>query len=364
VKLAGGGVLVALMLGSIGCGKKGPPLPPLVNLPAAPTELTASRRGATVELQFGVPATNIDGFKPADIVRVDVYAMNGPASVPLDDVVRRGSKIGSVDVRLPPDPDAEDGSRKGAAPVDSPDEGVAQGAVTNITVPFALEGPSPDADDVRSYVAVGVNKRGRRGAMSRRAVVPLAPAPPPPGAPATKYDEKSITLTWSPPAGVAAPVAYHVYRLGERESRQTEQPQDGTEFVDQQMTWGVERCYAVRTVTTVNDLKLESEPSPPACLTPQDTFAPAAPGGLQAIASDAAVNLIWDANTESDLAGYLVLRAIAPASEPVSITPTPLEQATFTDAVPSGSRVTYAVQAVDKSGNVSPPSSRVVETAR
>mgnify|MGYP000474274054 CR=1 FL=1 len=39
---------------------------------------------------------------------------------------------------------------------------------------------------------------------------------------------------------------------------------------------------------------------------------PAAPTGLQAVAGDGAVSLIWEPNSESDLAGYLVLRAVAP----------------------------------------------------
>jgi hypothetical protein len=361
----GGGVLAALMLGSLACGKKGPPLPPLINLPAAPAEFTASRRAGEVELQFGVPGANLDGSKPADLARVEVYAMNGPASLPLDDVVRHGTAIGSVDVRLPPDPDADNGGSRKAAPRDDSTAGVDQGSVATLAVPLAVDQSDADAEDVRSYVAVGVNKRGRRGALSRRALVSLAPTPPAPAAPTTTYDEKAITLTWLPPPDPPASVAYNVYWLGERETKRTEQPQRETQFVDQQpIEWGVERCYAVRTVAIVGDLKLESEPSAPACLTPKDTFAPAPPTGLQAIASDAAVNLIWDANTESDLAGYFVLRAIAPTTELVSVTPTPIEQATFADTVPSGSRVTYAVQAVDKSGNVSPPSAHVVETAR
>jgi hypothetical protein len=59
-----------------------------------------------------------------------------------------------------------------------------------------------------------------------------------------------------------------------------------------------------------------------------------------------------------------VLRAIAPATDFAPVTPSPIEQPTFTDAVPSAAQVTYVVQAVDKAGNRSPNSARVVETAR
>ena len=69
-------VIVAVML-AVSCGKKGPPLPPLVKLPVAPGRLLAERRGDTVDLQFVVPAANTDGTRPANVERVDVYAITG-----------------------------------------------------------------------------------------------------------------------------------------------------------------------------------------------------------------------------------------------------------------------------------------------
>ena len=57
---------------------------------------------------------------------------------------------------------------------------------------------------------------------------------------------------------------------------------------------------------------VESEASPRACVTPADTFPPAAPTSLTAVGGEGAVSLIWEANKEPDLAGYLVLRATLP----------------------------------------------------
>ena len=56
------------------CGKKGPPLPPLIKLPTAPSDFTAERRGGVVDLRFLVPSANTDNTRPANIARVDVYA--------------------------------------------------------------------------------------------------------------------------------------------------------------------------------------------------------------------------------------------------------------------------------------------------
>src|SRR5439155_10675769 len=91
-------------LGLVGCGKKGPPLPPLVKLPAPPTDLAAERRGSTVDLQFTVPSVNTDGTRPANVASVDVYGVTGPATLTDVDVLKLGTKIGSVPVKAPKDP--------------------------------------------------------------------------------------------------------------------------------------------------------------------------------------------------------------------------------------------------------------------
>ena len=88
----------------------------------------------------------------------------------------------------------------------------------------------------------------------------------------------------------------------------------------------------------------------------------AAPTGLQAIASEGAISLIWEPNTEKDLAGYIVLRGVAPSGMMAPVTPLPIQVTTLRDPVPSGVRYVYAVEAIDKAGNTSMPSSRSEET--
>src|SRR5207249_959210 len=83
---------VFLILLLTGCGKKGPPLPPLIRLPAAPAEFAVHRRGSTVAIQFAVPSANTDGSTPADLAHVDVYALTGPSLVTPDDLLKRGSR--------------------------------------------------------------------------------------------------------------------------------------------------------------------------------------------------------------------------------------------------------------------------------
>jgi hypothetical protein len=147
-----------------------------------------------------------------------------------------------------------------------------------------------------------------------------------------------------------------------QEIRLTARPVTEARFVDSRLEWGVERCYAVRVARSFDGLTVESDASPPRCVTPVDTFPPKPPTGLQAIASEGAISLIWEPNTEKDLAGYVVLRAAAPSSTMVPVTPASIQATTLRDTVQPGVRYVYAVQAVDRAGNVSAPSSRSEET--
>ena len=347
--------LSSALLLTVACGKKGDPLPPLVRVPAAPQQLTAVRQGARVTIGFVVPAANIDNSTPGDVARVEVFAMNGIASLAADEVVRRGTLVGTVKVNPPPDPDEEIADEPPANR--PPSDGIDQGAPASITDTLA----SASADDVRSYVAVAVSPRGRRGTASAAAVIPLVAAPPPPDAARVEYDAASVTLAWPEPA---EGVALHVYELGENERRLTEAPVTNGSFADPRVQFDVERCYAARAVATIASVAIESELSPSTCVTPRDTFAPPAPSGLNAVPENGAVSLIWAPVDAADLAGYIVMRAIAPETTPTPVNEAPIADTTYRDGVPAGVRVRYAIVAIDRSGNRSEPSTAIEETAR
>ncbi len=135
-------------------------------------------------------------------------------------------------------------------------------------------------------------------------------------------------------------------------------------FADTRIEWGAERCYGVRAVDPSNGLFVESEAREPRCIKLVDMFPPAAPKDLKAVSTEGVISLIWDANAESDLAGYIILRAPAPADRLEPLVTAPVLETSYNDTVQSGTRYVYAVQAVDKAGNASPPSNRVEETAR
>jgi hypothetical protein len=386
-----------------GCGKRGSPLPPIVRLPTAPPSLLANRRAETVDVQLTIPGANTDGSRPANISRVDVYAVTAAPAISDAELLKRGTKIASLRVKTPRDPDdAVEADEEGTDVVAPEGPGLEQGASAQVVedlaklVPeksapplpsrTAARGPlvgTPAAVPSRTYAAVAFNNRGRRGPISKRVAVPLVAAPPRVSQPDISYDEAGVSLTWrpvgppSPPsaeellpshplvATMDAGFAYNVYdvSVSPKETKLTASPVADPKFVDARMEWGAERCYVVRTAETVGGLSVEGDASPPRCVTPVDTFPPAAPKGLQSAPSEGAVNLIWDANTEKDLVGYLVLRGDS-AQTLMRITAVPVQAPTFKDAVPPGFHAFYAVEAVDTAGNISPLSMVMEETAR
>jgi hypothetical protein len=158
-------------------------------------------------------------------------------------------------------------------------------------------------------------------------------------------------------------VAYNVYDMTTG-ALLTSKPIDEARFTDERIEWGAERCYGVRTVERAKDLLVESEAPGQKCTKLVDTFPPAAPKDLKAVSSEGVISLIWDANNEADLAGYIVLRGPAPGDQLAPVVSSPLLDTSFNDSVPAGTRFVYAVKAVDKAGNASEPSNRVEETAR
>jgi hypothetical protein len=165
----------------------------------------------------------------------------------------------------------------------------------------------------------------------------------------------------TPPA-----IGYNVYDLSNPASavKLTKAPIAEMRFEDARIVWGEQRCYVVRTAVTLGGTTIESDAPPATCRMLTDTFAPEAPKSLRSVSSEGAINLIWEPNSEKDLAGYIVLRAVAPSEKLEPITPAPIRELSFRDGVQAGLRFVYAVEAVDKAGNVSPMSNRVEEAAR
>jgi hypothetical protein len=144
-------------------------------------------------------------------------------------------------------------------------------------------------------------------------------------------------------------------------------PLDALMFVDE-VEFERERCYVIRSVRGTESNLVEGFGSERRCIRPVDIFPPEPPMGLSAVGAEGAISLIWEANTEDDVAGYLILRGASADDTLLPITEVPIVETQFTDRnVKPGDRYVYAVVAVDSRvplPNVSAESMRVEETAR
>src|SRR5262247_1776574 len=105
-------VAVVAALG-IACGKKGPPLPPIVRIPTSVDHISARRVGSDVFVTLTVPAANVDKSMPADIGRVEVYGYTGTLQPPKGRFLDVATHVATIDV-LPPETD--DTKKSKAAP--------------------------------------------------------------------------------------------------------------------------------------------------------------------------------------------------------------------------------------------------------
>jgi hypothetical protein len=228
-------LVIACVVLAAGCGKKGSPLPPLQRVPAPIKDMQVQRIDQDVYARFAVPATNIDGVAPADLARVELYAITSedPATAllqrDLDDLRRAATLVASETVRRPLP--AMPPLKEGAPPIPSPPlgPGVDQGAMVvfqeritpdlhaPVTVPGeAAEGdarerapsdlavqyppvaPSEVTGPIRYYFAVGVSPRGRYSPPSALMPVPLGPTSSAPPLPTVTVDETKMTVRWTP----------------------------------------------------------------------------------------------------------------------------------------------------------------------
>jgi len=278
----------------------------------------------------------------------------------------------------------------------------------------------------RFYIAFAFSPRGRPSPPGAVAEFPLLSVPDPPPSVDLAYTEQAVSVTWEPSGGLmgfllertlpeeplpleleellavpdpapsgppstqpaeGGPILYNVYRTtspdpfappppdGSAPAAWTEQPPSpenaaplaSFEFTDT-IDFGRERCYTVRAVRGVGPDARIGAASPPACVTPVDTFAPAPPQGLATVASEGVISLIWEPNTERDLGGYIVLRGEAADGTLQPLTLIPITESAYRDtAVMPGARYAYAVIAVDNRfpvPNMSAASTPIEETAR
>jgi len=344
--------LVTCALALNACGKRRPPLPPVEGVPQRTELLSGVQRGNQVILSWPAPRRNASDESVQSIRRVDVYrlaeAVDDPLPLTEEEFSARANLIGSVNE--------------------------SQLAEARETLAYTDELSLSEPVRLR-YAVRYVNAAGQRASFSNFLLIePAASVSQPPSVAQPEVRENAVTIRWqAPEANVdntrpANLLGYNVYRSARSQTEPAQtplnsRPVNATSFADQTFTFGEEYVYVVRAVSLgTGGEPVESLNSNPVSVTPLDKFPPAAPTGLTTAAAPAPlrISVFFAANQERDVAGYDLYRSTDPNLPKVQWTKLNrnlLERTTYQDdAVKTGQRYYYYVTAVDKAGNVSPPS--------
>lgn len=189
-------------------------------------------------------------------------------------------------------------------------------------------------------------RSGRTSEWSNAARLTVVSPLEPPQQLRAEYTPQGSKVQWASPAP-----KFRVYRDGEVVGTSTDKV-----YVDSSAELGRTYKYSVQAVEPTPTNEAESELSLPVSLDTGDTFPPASPARLVAIAGVTSVELSWERSPEPDVVTYRVYRDDR-------LVGTDLTAPNFSDSqVQHGSRYRYAVTAVDRANNESPrtPAAEIV----
>lgn len=334
---------------------QGPPLPPHLERPERVQDLAVIQKGRSFTLRFTLPEVATDGERLSKPLEIEIFRTISPpgaaspaetstdapwVSFQAEDV--RRSTIGKQFVYT--------------VSLTAPEFSNVEGA----TFAFAVRG-----------VTRGFRNRPVESELSNVVRARLLDVSGSVENLRVRVAEKALELEWSAPAQTLAgkPLAnlsgYRVYRsaTGVAGSFALRAETKSPAYGDSDFAFDHTYFYKVQAVFEGDHSVVESEDSAAIEIAPRDTFPPAAPRNVTAIYAASAVEVVWSASTEPDLAGYNVLRRRDDAKEE-QVNRELLHTPIFRDpSVEAGHRYFYRVTAVDLAGNQSAASEEVeVET--
>jgi hypothetical protein len=343
-----------------GCGTPGAPQLPSLQLARPVEDLTASRKGTHVQLDWTLPRKNTDRTLVKNIPEVRICRHNGSALM---------SSCPEVAKVAPPQ--QPPGKKK---------KGEAEPKAIHMQYGDALPeqlGEQNPAGFV-TYAVELMNVHGRSAGLSNQVVIPVAPTLPPPDDLSAEVSADGVRIAWRGPEPPSAPPGLtYEYRIMRKPAGAPAYiavsevaPEARGSFLDKTFAWEQKYDYRITTVTSVHvrgiNSSVEGEDSKPVEVFTKDIYPPAQPTGLQAVFSSIGqkpfIDLTWAPNSDDDLAGYNVFRR-SDGSAPEKLNRQPLPVPSFRDQnIEAGKRYVYSVSAVDLRGNESPRSQDAEET--
>jgi hypothetical protein len=356
-RLAGSLLALATLAG---CGTPGAPQPPSLQLARPVDDLTASRKGDRVQLDWTLQRKNTDRTLVKHPPAIRICRHEGTALMSTCEVV----------AEVPP-PKAQPQPKKKQQ---AEEPATRMRYVDSLPPQLGQENPA----DFVTYAVEEINTHRRSAGLSNQVPIPVAPTIAAPDEVSAQVSAEGVTISWTGPAPPAAPpgLSYR-YRIMRRPAGAPAytaladvEPAASGSYLDKTFDWEQKYEYRITTVTQVDshgiNTAVEGDDSQPVAVFARDIYPPAQPAGLQAVFSSVGqkpfIDLTWAPNLESDLAGYNVFRRVEGAPfEKLNqqLVPT----SSFRDeTVEAGRKYIYSISAVDLRGNESQPSPEASET--
>jgi predicted small lipoprotein YifL len=329
-------VLAVTLAGLAACGRKLPPLPPILEVPETTTNLTCYQDGNEVVLSWSYPQLTRGGQPLTDLARVEVWRLEVPpgqeqvASGPQGEDLRRQLMLGrGVLIARLEGTSLRDATR-------------GSNLTYRDTLPALPAGSSPPT---LWYAVRSRRKDGTPSALSNILSWQPRPVPPTPTGLHAEPEADGISLSWDEVPGFhyvverrAAPAAAWeaVSPIG------IEKPS----FLDTTAAQGHTWTYRVRSFLDL----AASPPSQEVVVAYPDVYPPPPVTSFICLPEPGQVVLRWEPSPESNVT-YKVFRRQGEGGW------THLEEAfrgtEYTDTSPPSGELEYAVKAVDAAGNQS-----------
>lgn len=351
---------LALAVGALvwltGCASIGPPLPPSLELPKAPSDVRAARKGNKVTLTWTIPTRTTDRQSVRYLGKTRICRGVGPT------LVTCGEPVGEV---VPP----EDFANKNKAGRQK----VAASYVGSLSSRLQVDPKQRSPFATVTYAVEVLNLDGRSAGLSNQVHVSLGETLPAPTDFAARLTGQGVVLSWSGEMLLLTdpqPVrySYRVFRRQEGSQLQTLVGELGAggvrdlSLIDQSFEWEKTYYYHADTLTVLaqpgkQEVRIDGDDTPEVKVFADDVFPPAVPSGLQAVFSgpgqQAFIDLIWAPVTDADLDGYNVYRHEEGAAA-VKVNAELVKTPAYRDTnVVSGKNYFYSVSAIDQRGNES-----------
>jgi len=338
------------------CGRKLPPVAPLLVLPARVDPIRISQEGSDIVLRFPYPTLTNAGATLTNLTKVTVMreiagAREGQrVPPPPADAAARGRDEKSFKAR------AEKIAELAPADLDAETSGP-DIVYRDALVPLYTE---KRIGRVMLRYAVTVTRDRKRvselsGIVS---IIPRVPPDRPVGVVAT-VEENRVCLDWLPPAAMlngatpAVVAGYAIYRRDASEDEYDDKPLGvaigTTTYVDESARADRSYVYTVRAAPVADVPLILGPAADQVAVSTKDVFPPSAPEGLLALVESGGTRLVWNPSLAPDLAFYRVYRLDGEVRTQIADR---LKDPIYFDAGASGRA--YGVTAVDKSGNESP----------